>query len=121
MWKADPPKRWTHTYSTRENVGAFYNITADVLCYGEDVFGTEWPMDGSRFTYSFSTTESNKRSSDEKTCGARYLAVILKDGTTIDSWKYNALAGHFFEYGGICTRPLSEDELQTLNEVFELK
>ena len=36
----------------------------------------------------------------------RYLTITLRSGTTIDSWKYTALSGRFYEFGGIHTEPL---------------
>jgi hypothetical protein len=108
----------THTYSNQEDIATFYNIVKNVVCFGTD---SESLADENRFTYSFSTDSKDKLTSGEITYGTRYLTVTLKNGTTIDSWKYNALSGSIFEYGGIFTQPLAENDVYALNDIFGIK
>lgn len=105
----------THTYTATGDLAAFYQIVVDVECLGE---GSRLPGDDRRFTYSFSTDAQDKLTSGESTYATRVITVTLTDGTTIDSWKYNALSGSFFEYGGIFTTPLPEEAVYTLNRIF---
>ena len=105
-------------YTDRESIEAFYNIVANVICYGADSTSRD---DDTRFTYSFSTDNKDKLTSGESTYGTRFIQVVLADGTTIDSWKYNALSGCFFEYGGIFTEPLSDEDVYQLNDIFGIK
>ena len=109
----------TEKYTDRSSIEAFYNIVQNVVCYGENAY--ENAGDNRRFEYSFSTDAEDKLHSGESTYGTRFLKVTLKDGTTIDSWKYSALSGAFYEYGGIFTQPLPEEEVYTLNEIFGIK
>lgn len=105
-------------YTDRKDLEDFYGIIVDVVCYGAD---SESKGDHNRFSYSFSTDEQDKLTSGESTYGTRFIKVTLADGTTIDSWKYDALAGCFFEYGGIFTEPLSDEDVYKLNDIFDIK
>ncbi len=105
-------------YTDRKDMEDFYDIIVDVVCYGAD---SESKGDHNRFSYSFSTDQQDKLTSGESTYGTRFLKITLADGTTIDSWKYDALAGCFFEYGGIFTEPLSDEDVHRLNDIFDIK
>ena len=118
LGKAIQEKIGTHEYTERESIETFYNIAANVVCYGAD---STFSGDDTRFTYSFSTNDEDKLTSGESTYGTRFLQVTLENGTTIDSWKYNALSGCFFEYGGIFTEPLTEEAVNKLNNIFGIK
>lgn len=107
-----------HTYTGREEITVFYNIVKDVICYGAD---GENPANDTRFSYSFSTENSDKLTSGESTYGTRCISIQFKDGTVLDSWKYSALSGSFFEYGGIFTKPLEENDVYALNDLFGIK
>ena len=108
----------THTYTDRESIAIFYDIVKDVICYGAD---GENPADNSRFSYTFSTENSDKLNSGESTYGTRCLAIKLKNGTVLDSWNYSALSGSFFEYGSIFTEPLTENDVYALNDIFGIE
>ena len=108
----------TNEYTERESIETFYKVVSKVICYGED---GGFRGDDTRFTYSFSTDEKDKLTSGESTYGTRFLKVTLKSGTTIDSWKYDALSGCFFEYGGIFTEPLDDEAANKLNNIFGIK
>lgn len=107
----------THTYRDRDTLQAFYDATVDVVCLGAcDSYDVPY-----RFTYSFSTEETDKLTSGESTYGTRYLTVTLQDGTTIDAWKYDALLGCFYEFGGIYTVPLEAETVAELNRIFGIE
>jgi hypothetical protein len=108
----------THTDSDREDIAAFYEIVKNVVCFGAD---SESVADQNRFTYSFSMDAEEKLTSGESTYATRSLTVTLENGTTIDSWQYDALSGSFFEYGGIFTQPLSDESVSALNQIFGIK
>ena len=109
----------SHTYSSRESIEAFYAITHDVLCLGANNWGLYYDINY-RFTYSFSTEDPDKLTSGEGTYGSRWLVITLADGTTIESWIYDALRGCFIEFGGIATEALSEISVNTMNQVFDI-
>lgn len=108
----------THTYNDTEDIISFYDIIVDVECFGPD---SESLGDQNRFSYSFSTGEQDKLTSGESTYAERILCVTLANGTTIDSWNYDALSGCFYECGGIFTVPLADEAVYILNEMFEIK
>lgn len=108
----------THTYTDREAIATFYNIVKAVVCCGAD---GENPADNTRFSYSFSTESADKLTSGESTYGTRCISIEFTDGTTLDSWKYSALSGSFFEYGGIFTEPLADADVYALNSIFGIE
>ena len=113
----------THTYTDKDDIDTFYASTADLLCCGDNNWRKYYGA-GYRFSYSFSTDApgaEDKLTSGEETYGARYLTITLKDGTTIDSLKYDALRGCFFEYGGVVSELLPESIVYSLNDIFGIK
>ena len=110
-----------HTYQEREDIEKFYEITAAAPCRS----GTDGKMRDrnlDRYTYSFSDpSASDKLASGESTWGTRSLIIVLQDGTTIDTWIYCALNGMFYEYGGVMTEPLAEEEVRSLNAIFGIE
>lgn len=108
----------THTYNDREDIEAFYSILKNTVCYGTNEVMSEGNI---RFEYSFSTDEQDKLTSGEDTYAIRYITLTLRDGTTVDSIKYTALQGKFFEYGGIYSKPLDEEDVYTINEIFGIE
>ena len=108
----------TQTYTNREDIEAFFSVVWDVVCYGAD---SESKADNNRFTYSFSTGSSDKLTSGETTYGTRRIKIEFVDGSTLDSWQYSALSGSFYEYGGIFTEPLSDEDVFVLNDIFGIK
>ena len=118
LGKAIQEEIGTNEYTERESIETFYKVVSKVICYGED---GGFRGDDTRFTYSFSTDDKDKLTSGESTYGTRFLKVTLKSGTTIDSWKYDALSGCFFEYGGIFTEPLTDEAVNKLNNIFGIR
>ncbi|MCD8254912.1 MAG: hypothetical protein LUC36_05125 [Oscillospiraceae bacterium] len=108
----------THTYTDREAIATFYSIVKTVVCYGAD---GENPADNTRFSYSFTTESADKLTSGESTYGTRCISIEFTDGSTLDSWKYSALSGNFFEYGGIFTEPLADSDVYALNGIFGIE
>ena len=108
----------TQTYTSREDIEAFFAVVWDVVCYGAD---SESKADNNRFTYSFSTSSSDKLTSGETTYGTRRIKIEFVDGSTLDSWQYSALSGSFYEYGGVFTDPLSDEDVFVLNDIFGIK
>jgi len=113
----------THTYSDRDDMVVFYESIEKLMCYGDNRWNNYYSIDY-RFSYSFSSEGEgieDKLDSGEETRGIRYLTITLNDGTTIDSLKYDALRGIYFEYGGIISEPLSEDTVYSLNDIWGIK
>ena len=110
----------THTYDDRDSITLFYGITVNVVCNGATGWGG-FNSERYRYTYSFSTDVDDKLTSGEETWASRYLTITLRSGTTIDSWKYTALSGRFYEFGGISTEPLAENEVYEINSIFGIE
>lgn len=110
----------THTYDDRDSITLFYGITVNVVCNGATGWGGS-NSERNRYTYSFSTDEDDKLTSGEETWASRYLTITLRSGTTIDSWKYTALSGRFYEFGGIFTEPLAETQVYEINSIFGIE
>ncbi|MBQ9120167.1 MAG: hypothetical protein IJY09_08980 [Lachnospiraceae bacterium] len=110
----------THTYPERDVVEQFYACTIDAVCKGAGNWAEVY-SDRDKYSYSFSTDAADKLTSGEETWANRCLTVTLRNGITIDSWKYSALNGIFFEYGGIVTEPLEAEEVSALNAIFGIK
>lgn len=108
----------TQTYTSREDIEAFFAVVWDVVCYGAD---SESKADNNRFIYSFSTNSPDKLTSGESTYGTRRIKIEFADGSILDSWQYSALSGSFYEYGGIFTDPLSDEDVFVLNDIFGIK
>lgn len=51
----------------------------------------------------------------------RYLTITFRSGMMIDSWKYTALSGRFYEFGGIHTEPLDEDTVYAINGILGIE
>lgn len=109
----------THTYDDRDSVMLFYDSTVDVACNG--AIGWDSYYSERKYTYSFSTEDDDKLTSGEETWASRYLTITLRSGTTIDSWKYTALSGRFYEFGGIYTEPLDEGTVYAINGIFGIE
>lgn len=110
----------THDYTDRADIEAFYAATKDLRCWGEDGWEGYYSM-YRRFSYSFSTDSTDMLSSGELTRGSRYLTLTLKDGTTIDSLKYDAIRGCIYEFYGIISEPMPEGDVLRLNAIFGIR
>ena len=109
-----------HTYRRAEDIRQIYNALEGALCYG----ACDWTVYAgtkNQFTYSFSTDAADKLSSGEETYATRCLTLTLADGTKVESLKYNALKGCFYEFGGIGSEPLHEKTVSTLNRIFGIR
>lgn len=102
----------THTYTSREDIEAFYEVFWDVGYYFS---ANGHKGDSNRFTYSFSAD------SCKTTYGTRCIKIQFADGSTHNSWMYNALSGSFYEYGGPFSYPLSDEDVFVLNDIFGIK
>ncbi len=116
------------TITDRALLQQFYDCTKDAEFQSH---GTWWMYMGQmpdRFTYSFSSAEStdphmanDPLSSAPAIWASRYLTVLLKSGTTIGDWKYQAIKGVLYQYGGIVSDPLPEEDVMTLNGLFGIE
>ena len=110
----------------REAIETFYNVISRATCLGGSDKNPYYNMQN-RFSYSFSPERKDGKRTDEDvteeelTRAVRYLTIRLKDGTVLDRWKYDAVKGCFFEYGGVVTEPLDDADVYALNAIFGIE
>ena len=117
----------TQTVRDREAIERFYDVLTRTVCVGAT--GGRGILDlPDRFSYSFSPpdpegkrTYADRQRDGEAARAARYLTVTMTDGTIVDQWKYDAIKGCFYEYGGIVTEPLDEADVYALNAIFGIE
>lgn len=100
----------TLTVTDRAKLDAFYQAIVSMTCYGSDQWeqielgGTD--ADGGLLT-------------SVRLC--RYLTVGLADGSTIDSLKYSAAGGQFYEFSGIAYAPLDANAAVQMDDFFHIE
>lgn len=116
-----------HTITDRDAAAAFYGILTRAVCLGHSIERGYYDLPD-RFTYSFSGKDadgqgntSDRSRYEVQMRAERYLTVHCSNGTTIDAWKYDAIKGCFYENGGVCTEPLSEEDVCALNAIFGIE
>ena len=119
----------SRTITDRELLQQFFACTARAVSHGWNDWGNMGKSHKVRFTYSFSSEETEDpyfkgdylMFNAPALRGGRWLTVTLKSGTTIDDWKYQALSGVLWQYGGIVSDPLPEEDVMTLNGLFGIE
>lgn len=100
----------THTVWKQEELNALYKVIVDMPCYGSD----HWE----RIDLGDNGGEEGLLNS-VRLC--RYLTIELSNGTTIDTLKYSAAGGQFYEYSGIAYEPLGAETSAALNDMFKIE
>ena len=110
----------TKTLKDSETIEALYRVLNASVCCGQ-VYQSLYLRNTDRFSYSFSTVQTDKISSGEAARGSRILTLTLADGTSFDRLFYNALNGALYENGGIEGEYLSEEQVRQLNEIIGIR
>ena len=97
-----------NVYENRNDVEFFYECMKKLVCKGF-TGGHDYE---DKYTYSFGK---------DSTKAGRYLTITLQSGTTIDNWKYDALAGMFYQYGGIFSVQMQEEDVYAINKIFGIE
>ncbi len=112
------------TISDSTGLQQFFDCTQAAVFHGSYGWVSFYRLE-ERFTYSFSDEKTSEPMMDNDPYSSvrairagRFLTVTLKSGTTIDDWKYQALIGIFWQWGGLTSDPLPERDVMTLNELF---
>lgn len=90
------------------DIQQLYGILQDLTCYGSG----QWD----RINYGGSDagmTQSVKL--------GRYLTIELDNGIVIDSLKYTAVSGMFYEYGGVAYNRLSAQDKETVDRILQIE
>lgn len=96
--------------SNRDELNTLYEAIVDMPCYGSD----NWEL------IDLGETDPDGGLSNRvRLC--RYLTIELSNGTTIDTLKYSAAGGQFYEYHGIAYEPLDDDTAAQMNDIFKIE
>lgn len=92
------------TVTDKEKIKILYEIIKKTHFYSDE----SYPKRETPLSYDFDTSLGRD---------GRYLAIILSDGTEIDCLKYTATGGFFYEYSGIHSEPIAEEDVFLINEI----
>lgn len=92
------------TVTDKEKIKILYEIIEKTHFYSDE----SYPKREEPLSYDFDTTLGRD---------GRYLTIILSDGTEIDCLKYTATGGRFYEYSGIQSEPLSNEDVLLVNDI----
>lgn len=92
----------------QEALKQLYDILCSMTCYGQN----RWDL----IDYG-----GNDESMVESVRAGRYLAIETDDGIIIDSLKYTAVSGMFYEYCGVAYSRLSPEEKETVDRLFRIE
>lgn len=96
--------------SKQDDLTALYEAIVNMTCYGAD----NWEMIDLG-----DNSEEEGLLTSVRLC--RYLTIETADGTTIDTLKYSAAGGQFYEYSGIAYEPLDAETIAVMNEIFRIE
>ena len=100
----------THAVWKQEELEAFYQALSSSVCYGSD----NWEL----IDLGDNGGEDGLLNS-VRLC--RYLTIELSNGATIDTLKYSAAGGQFYEYSGIAYEPLDTETAAAMNRMFQIE
>ena len=100
----------THTVTDRDSLSALYNALVSMTCYGAD----NWDMIDLG-------TDDEEGGMLHSVALSRYLTIELTNGSTIDTLKYTANSGRFYEFSGIAYSPLDTETAAQMNEIFHIE
>lgn len=90
------------------DIQQLYDILFGLTCYGSD----HWDM------IDYGADDAGMTKSVQM---GRYLAIELDNGIIIDSMKYTAVSGMFYEYGGVAYNSLSVQDKETVDRIFQIE
>ena len=94
----------------KEDILAFYNAFSNMTCYGS-----------SRWDMVLNSRDDTTNATLEGARLERYLTIETTQGNRIDTMKYTALGGMFYESGGIAYSALSEEDAARMAEILKIK
>ena len=94
----------------QDDLTALYEAIVKMTCYGAD----NWEL------INLGETDPDGGLSNQvRLC--RYLTIETADGITIDTLKYSAAGGQFYEYSGIAYEPLDTHTAAAMNKMFQIE
>ncbi len=96
------------------DIKTIYQVLAERICLGRERWELIHPIDSSL---------TMKEQSHQRMLLDRYLTIYLDDSveTVIGSLKYTAVSGRFYESNGIAYDALSEEEVETMERIFQIE
>ena len=94
----------------KEDTLSFYNAFSTMTCYGSN----RWDM-------VLNSRDDTPNATLEGARLERYLTIETKQGNQIDTMRYTALGGMFYESGGIAYSALSEADAEKMAEMLKIK
>lgn len=99
----------TREITDAKEIEKIYTVLAGMTCYGSN----HWDLIG--------LPGNSAQDMLKQVEMGRYLTLVTADGTEIDSLKYTAISGMFYEYRGIAYNPLSADESDAVEQILGIK
>lgn len=99
----------TWSITDRETINSFYDILSGLTCYGSG----QWDMIG--------LGDDTPVAMQNQVSAGRYLTLITSQGIKLDSMKYTAISGMFYEYEGVAYSALSADEKAIIEEILNIE
>lgn len=93
----------------REDILAFYNAFSTMTCYGSN-----------RWDIVLNSRDDTPNATLEGARLERYLTIETTQGNQIDTVRYTALGGMFYESGGIAYSALSEEDAEKMAEILKI-
>ena len=100
----------TRSITDRHSLHELYRILGSMTCYGQD----QW--DRIQLGSQDADTSGDMENMHQEVRMTRYLTVVTPYNE-IDSLKYTAVSGMFYEFGGIAYEPLSETDAQIMRDM----
>ncbi|MBQ8802400.1 MAG: hypothetical protein IJZ53_02035 [Tyzzerella sp.] len=107
----------TSSITDRNSIEFLYQVICEMNCNGAD---TELDALYSFGYRSQEIEEQIKENGHMRWVFCRNLTFVLEDGTTIDSLKYTAISGRFYEFNSINYDALDDETMEKVNGFFGL-
>lgn len=96
----------TLTFDKKEQIEKIYHIISGLVCYGTD----HWDMIG-----------LEQASMLNQVKAGRYLTLVTSQGMEIDTLKYTAVTGTFYQSGGVVYNPLEDYNKLQIEELLKIE
>lgn len=90
-------------------IETIYNVLSGLTCYGKN----HWDMIG--------LEGDTPAAMQNQVRAGRYLTLVTSQGMEIDTLKYTAISGMFYEYGGIAYSALTMEEKTAVEKILNIE
>lgn len=100
-----------HTITNREDIETVYQALCTMTCYGNN----RWDL----IDYGDAEAGTGGEMGDHSAVRlGRYLTLVTDYGNEIDSLKYTAVSGMFYEFSGVAYNRLTKEQAEKVNIIF---